>query len=66
MAKESHTRFCRDCKRCTEASLKRVVASPFRVAAAPITGSINMMRKKCRVCGHPLSWHEKVNGRFAD
>jgi hypothetical protein len=57
---------CRDCKRCTESGLKRLVAGPGRALASPISAPARMMKKKCRVCGHPLNWHEKLDGRFAD
>ena len=57
---------CRDCKRCTESPVKRVIMAPARVATAPLTGTVNLMRKKCRRCGHPLAWHKFIDGRFVD
>lgn len=57
---------CRDCSRCTESTVKRVLATPWRVVKSPLAVPANMLKKKCRVCGHPLSWHEKMDGRFAD
>jgi hypothetical protein len=32
----------------------------------PVTGTGRMLKKKCRQCGHPLSWHATVDGRFKD
>ena len=57
---------CRDCKRCTESAAKRLVASPVRVATKPVSGTGRLFKKKCRQCGHPLSWHKTVAGRFKD
>lgn len=57
---------CRDCKRCTESSFKRMLAGPFRLLAAPAARTARMLKKKCRQCGHPLDWHQKIDGRFAD
>jgi hypothetical protein len=57
---------CRDCKRCTESSAKRLVASGPRVITKPLTGTSKMFRKKCRQCGHPLGWHKMVGKRFQD
>jgi hypothetical protein len=57
---------CRDCARCTESPVKRAVMGPARMLASPVTGTRNLLRKKCRRCGHPLAWHKVVDGRFAD
>ncbi|MBV7328785.1 hypothetical protein KFU94_11095 [Chloroflexi bacterium TSY] len=32
----------------------------------PVAIPVNLIRRKCRVCGHPLCWHEKIGGRSLD
>ncbi len=57
---------CRDCKRCTESVLTRLVKKPVRVTQAPIGIVTAITRKKCPHCGHNVADHELVDGRFKD
>ena len=65
---------CRDCEKCTEIG---AVGATKKVAnAGLIIGTLGMsvvgskmagaFRKKCPTCGHPMSQHKMVEGRFQD
>ena len=65
---------CRDCKKCTErgilgmgkklanAALVVGTLGTSAVAAAAVRG----VRQNCPVCGHPVTMHAVVDGRFKD
>ena len=65
---------CRDCSKCTERGLTRLVKKASN--AALIAGSLGTsvvgakaikgMRQTCPVCKHPIAWHEIIDGRFKD
>jgi ribosomal protein S27AE len=60
-------RACRDCPRCTEASLFSLVFLPFRMASWFLTfWNVGLLRRSCPSCGHNLSIHQRHQGRFAD
>ncbi len=46
-------RACRDCPRCTEVAILSLVM-------------FQDVQRKCPDCGHRLSIHKKVGGRFVD
>lgn len=65
---------CRDCKKCTERGMVGLTKKLGN--AALITGTLGTsvvgakmvrgMRQNCPVCGHPLTQHSIVDGRFKD
>lgn len=52
---------CRDCVKCTNASLKNLGRNAGRVAAGVYTAGLSEvgmgLRGKCKVCGHQMSLH---------
>lgn len=69
-----HDRKCRDCKKCTErgiSGLTKKVANATLVVGTLGTSAIGAkavrgMRQNCPVCGHPITTHDVVDGRFKD
>ena len=60
-------RACRDCPRCTEVAILSLVMVPFRIVHFMLTSwNIQLVQRKCPDCGHRLSIHKKVGGRFVD
>jgi hypothetical protein len=58
---------CRDCKRCTELGVTGVAMAPVRLFNAIfVNWWLNLFRRRCPNCGHPMSWHRMVEGRFQD
>jgi hypothetical protein len=61
---------CRDCTRCTESPFKRFFRVLFNIGTLGIVALIAGIRRSfqqtCRVCGHPLSLHTIIDGRFKD
>lgn len=58
---------CRDCPRCTESPINAFGMIPFRLVHWLLTiWNIRMFQKWCPQCGHRLSIHRRVGGRFAD
>jgi len=51
-------RGCRDCSRCNGSALTTLVKGSVQVTANVFTlGVATALRKKCGVCGHPLTAH---------
>jgi hypothetical protein len=54
---------CRDCKRCTNSDVANIGRGAGRAGAAVLTvgmsSMVKSMRKKCRVCDHPLHLHSE-------
>jgi hypothetical protein len=60
-------RGCRDCRRCTESALVGCLLLPFRLVWGILMLPFRAVQRKCPVCGHPLSWHQRdATGRFKD
>jgi len=65
---------CRDCKKCTERGIVKLVKKTANTAliAGTLGGSavgakaVKGLRQICPVCGHPITTHELVDGRFKD
>jgi hypothetical protein len=58
---------CRDCPRCTESAATSMVLAIFRLIIWLFWGLwVGLFQKKCPQCGHLLSIHQRVNGRFVD
>lgn len=65
---------CRDCKKCTERGITRLtkkVANGALVAttlggSAVGAAAVRGMRQNCPVCGHPITHHTVIDGRFKD
>jgi hypothetical protein len=65
---------CRDCKKCKERGLigltKKLGNTALIVGTlgTSVIGAkaVKGMRENCPVCGHPITTHEIVDGRFAD
>jgi hypothetical protein len=58
---------CRDCGRCTESALATMLWAPFRLLGWVCGGfALRFVRKTCPQCGHVMSGHKKLAGRFAD
>ncbi len=57
---------CRDCKRCTESTMKKALTGGSRLVTKPLASPVRAFKKKCRRCGHPISWHKQIDGRFKD
>lgn len=59
---------CRDCPRCTEALVFKLVFLPFRLARELLLfWNIRLFQRKCPACGHLLRVHHRVSGgRFVD
>jgi len=58
---------CRDCKRCTERGATGLLMAIPRLFYNIFIGWwLNLFRKRCPQCGHPLAWHQKVGGVFQD
>lgn len=65
---------CRDCKKCTERGITKMVKKAGN--AALIVGTLGTsavgaqvvkgVRQNCPVCGHPLTMHSVIDGRFKD
>jgi len=53
---------CRDCSRCHERAAIGMSMGCIRVmwALTTIPFWIDLFRKKCPYCGHPISWHKFV------
>ena len=51
-------RGCRDCSRCNRGAVTKLVKGSVRVSANVATlGAATAFRRKCGVCGHPLTAH---------
>lgn len=67
-------RTCRDCGKCTERGVTRLIKKAANATlvvgtlgtSAVTAKAIKGMRKTCRECGHPLEWHQEIDGRFKD
>ena len=65
---------CRDCQKCTERGLTRLVKKTANAAliagslGASVVGAaaIKGMRQNCPICKHPITHHEIIDGRFKD
>jgi hypothetical protein len=65
---------CRDCKKCTErgiAGFTKKLANTTMIVGTLGTSAVGAkairgMRQNCPICGHPISMHEIVDGRFKD
>jgi hypothetical protein len=58
---------CRDCSRCTErGAVGLAMMIPRIFTAIFVNWWLNLFRKKCPQCGHPMAWHERIGGRLAD
>lgn len=58
---------CRDCSRCTEGCLTRLIMIPFRLVGGILFGWTRLNQRNCPVCGHALSLHARdASGRFKD
>jgi hypothetical protein len=58
---------CRDCSRCTESAGTSCLMAFPRMFIELFLMPKRMFQRKCPLCGHPLSWHEKdASGRFKD
>ncbi len=65
---------CRDCAKCTERGITRLTKKIGN--AALVVGSVGTsalgaaairgMRQNCPVCGHPMTQHTVIDGRFKD
>lgn len=69
-----HDRKCRDCSKCTERGITRLtkkVGNATMVATTLGTSALGAkavrgMRENCPICGHPITRHQLVDGRFKD
>ncbi len=67
-------RQCRDCKKCTERGITRLVKKTANATLAVGTlgasvvgaAAVKGVRQNCPVCGHPITHHDVVDGRFKD
>ncbi len=67
-------RKCRDCNKCTERGLTRFTKKVANVTmvvgtlGTSVVGAkaIRGMRQNCPICGHPITTHEMIDGRFQD
>jgi hypothetical protein len=67
-------RKCRDCKKCTQRGISKLtkkVANATLVVGTLGTSAVGAaafrgMRQNCPICGHPITEHEFVDGRFQD
>lgn len=67
-------RKCRDCKKCTERGIskftKKVANTTLAVGSLGTSvmgaAAVRGMRQNCPICGHPITAHEFVDGRFQD
>lgn len=59
-------RGCRDCSRCTETCIVALIKLPFRFVLGIPRMFTGAFQKKCPQCGHRLSQHTLVGGRFQD
>jgi hypothetical protein len=67
-------KHCRDCKKCTERGIlglgKKVANTALAVGTlgGSVIGAaaIRGMRQNCPQCGHPITMHAVVDGRFKD
>lgn len=58
---------CRDCTRCTEVGIKSMILMiPRAIWWICTVWNIQLFQKKCPQCGHKMSEHKMVEGRFAD
>ena len=58
---------CRDCTRCTEVAIVSLIYLPFRAMWGFLTfWNIGLFQRKCPQCGHKMSGHRMVGGRFQD
>ncbi len=65
---------CRDCKKCKERGIigltKKMANTALIVGSlgTSVVGSkvAGSLREKCPECGHPITTHEIVDGRFKD
>jgi len=65
---------CRDCKKCTERGILGFTKKVGNAAliAGTLGGSVvgakaaKGLRQNCPECGHPITYHEVVDGRFKD
>jgi len=65
---------CRDCKKCTEreiTTLTKKAANAVLIAGTlgvSVVGAMAMkvVRQNCPACGHPVTDHQVVAGRFKD
>lgn len=65
---------CRDCKKCTERGIVKLMKKTANTAlivgtvGTSAVGSkvVKEMRQICPVCKHPITAHEIVDGRFKD
>jgi len=58
---------CRDCSCCTEPLLKSLLCLPFRLVLRLATfWNVGTLIRRCPQCGHRLSLHQKVRGRYMD
>lgn len=59
---------CRDCKRCTETAAAGCVLSAFRIVWWALTfWNIGLFMKKCPICKHRMSLHQRrADGSFKD
>jgi hypothetical protein len=65
---------CRDCRLCTQRGIMGFAKKTAKVGLAvgtlgtSVVASkvINIARKMCPVCGHAMSEHSIVDGRFKD
>jgi hypothetical protein len=59
---------CRDCPECTETGCVALLMFPLRFVWILLTGwNIGLFVKKCPVCGHRMSVHQRrTDGSFRD
>jgi len=58
---------CRDCARCTETPIKTLIWLIPRILWWFLTvWNIRLFQKRCPQCGHKMSMHQMVRGRFQD
>jgi hypothetical protein len=65
---------CRDCSKCKERGLTGLIKKTANATlvvgtlggSAIASKAAHSVRQTCPVCGHPVSRHEKIDGRFMD
>ncbi len=65
---------CRDCTKCTERGITRLTKKIGNAAlvvgtlgtSAVGAAAIRGVRQNCPVCGHPITIHSVIDGRFKD
>ena len=61
---------CRDCGQCTQTGIKRFGKKMVNIStlgtAHVVAKTSRAFRETCPVCGHPMSDHKTVDGKFQD